>query len=826
MSFRSKLSSTFLILSWAFSACNFPNQPHNLEPITPQESIELPLMAVVAFQVKVPGVTPRDDKIYLTILDEVTGLALNVQRHEMQSEGEFIYSTSLPLPVGAIVKYRYSRQGELLFDEHTSNSMPVRYRLYHVTSPGVVRDVVSAWSDMKFVGVTGRLAGRVLDSATGKPIPGLLVTAGGAQTSTDSGGSFLIEGLPPGTHNLVVYAHDGKYKTFQQGAVIAASSTTPATINVEAADLIKVQFFVTLPTDTLAGIPVRLAGNLLQLGNTFSDLAGGMSVLASRMPILQPLPDGRYSIELQLPEGAYIEYKYTLGDGFWNAEHDRNGRFRLRNFIVPHQDAIVVDQVDNWGSSVEDGSVLFDLTVPAETPVNDYISIQFNPFGWTEPLPMWPLGNNRWVYLLYSPTNSGQKIFYRYCRNDQCASADDLRTPGIDAHGRSIEIIAERQTIRDRVENWIWWSGDLDTPITNSQPVSPRAEPFLTGFEFDAHYHPSYTKHAAGVLDKLSMTGAGWSIFTPSWTYTRISPPVIEPVDGHDPFWEDSTTFIELAHRAGLKVAIYPTPDFRMSVEDWWMEASRDFAWWLVWFERYRSFLLYQADLAASVDAQGIILGGEWVQPALPGGKLVDGSSSGVPADAGERWRNLISEIREHFSGKIFWAVEANPNGLNLPPFVDAVDILYLLWSVPLAESSDPDLASLTKRAANYMEREIFPLEFTLSKPVIIAVGYPSADGGLTGCVKTTSGEILPDCIKFSELSRPHPEFTGVTVDLAEQVLAYEAVLLAINERPWIDGMVSRGFYLPAELQDYSISVHGKPAQDLLTFWFTHFFSD
>lgn len=782
-------------------------------------------MAVVNFQVEVPGSTPLDDKIYLSILDEVTGLALNAQRHEMQPEGDFVYSTSLPLPVGAVVKYRYSRQGELLFDEHTSNSMPVRYRLYYVTGPGIVQDVVSTWSDMKFAGVTGRISGHVLDFSTGLPVPGLLVTAGGSQTSTDSSGSFLVEGLPPGTHNLVVYAHDGKFRTFQQGAVVAPSSTTPATIEVDSASLIKVQFFVTLPADTLAGIPVRLAGNLLQLGNTFFDLAGGMSVHASRMPILHPLPDGRYTIELQLPEGAYVEYKYTLGDGFWNAEHDRNGRFRLRNFIVPHQDAIVVDQVENWGASAADGSVLFELAIPENTPAGDYISIQFNPFGWTEPLPMWPLGSYRWVYILYSPINEGQKLYYRYCRNDQCGGADDIRTSGIDAQGRSIEIIAGRQTIQDRVEKWIWWSGELETPVADSRQVSPRDETFLTGFEFDAYYHPSYPKHAPGVLKKLSMTGAGWSIITSSWTYTRISPPVLEPVDGHDPFWEDSIGFIEQAHQAGLNVALYPTPDFRMSAEDWWMEASRDFAWWLVWFERYRSFLLNHADLAASADAQGIILGGEWIQPALPGGKLKDGSPSGVPADAAERWRSIISEIRQHFSGEIFWAVEANPNGLILPPFIDTVDRLYLLWSVPLAESPNPDLTSSTKRAANYMEQEIFPLELTLSKPVIIAVGYPSADGALNGCVKTVAGSDSSECIKFSELSRPRPEIAGVTVDLAEQKQAYEAVLLAINERPWIDGLVSRGFYLPAELQDYSISVHGKPAQDLLAIWFTGFLS-
>jgi hypothetical protein len=57
-------------------------------------------------------------------------------------------------------------------------------------------------------------------------------------------------------------------------------------------------------------------------------------------------------------------------------------------------------------------------------------------------------------------------------------------------------------------------------------------------------------------------------------------------------------------------------------------------------------------------------------------------------------------------------------------------------------------------------------------------------------------------------------------VDLQAQSDVYEAMLYAINVRPYIAGMVSRGFYPPAMLQDKSASVHGKPAADLLWYWF------
>ena len=96
-----------------------------------------------------------------------------------------------------------------------------------------------------------------------------------------------------------------------------------------------------MPSNTLPGAPVRLGGNLFQLGNTFADLRGGLSAVADRMPIMTALPDGRYTISLRLPAGADMRYKYTLGDGFWNAEHKTNSEFDVRQLIVPQEDTVI-----------------------------------------------------------------------------------------------------------------------------------------------------------------------------------------------------------------------------------------------------------------------------------------------------------------------------------------------------------------------------------------------------------------------------------------------------------------------------------------------------
>ena len=137
----------------------------------------------------------------------------------------------------------------------------------------------------------------------------------------------------------------------------------------------QVTFNVTTPDSTVSGAPLRLAGNLLQLGNTFADLDGGISAIASRMPTLTATSNNHYSLTMSLPVGADIRYKYTLGDGFWNAEHDLNDKFVVRQFIVPPGDTIMQDTVITWQAGTS-APILFDVTVPGNTPGTDTVSMK------------------------------------------------------------------------------------------------------------------------------------------------------------------------------------------------------------------------------------------------------------------------------------------------------------------------------------------------------------------------------------------------------------------------------------------------------------------
>jgi len=756
---------------------------------------------LVTFQVQVPDGTPNDDAIYLSILDEVTGLALNADYFPMEDvsplsgngsgESKRILSANLPYEVGSIVKYRYERQaGSAQVSEHFTDGTPVRYRLLHVTGSGKVEDSVSRWSDTEYYGLTGRIMGEALDADTSEPIPNLLISIGGAQTISNSNGSFVIEGLTPGTHNLVAYALDGSYKPFQQGAKIAPDSSTPAPLELSQTDYVDVTFVVNVPAETPPVVPLRLAGNLYQLGNTFADFSGGINTIAAKMPTLEPGEDGNYKLTLSLPVGTDLRYKYSLGDGFWNAERvNPDGDFIVRQLIIPESDIQINDVVETWYSGLE-SALIFDAISPNTTPDGDFVSIQFRPmFGWTEPIPMWELGVDRWAYVLYNPINLPGEFSYRYCRNGQCGKADDAATPGINHEGRMIQLKNQPQTFDDQITSWVDYNPSIVSTSETSATIAARLEGFWAGVEFMGEYHPSWLSQLPDAFNKINEMGSNWVIISPSWTYgykdPGNNPPVFEPSTGQDALWFDILDATAIGSEIGLGIAHYPKPKFQIESDGWWQSAARDYSWWLVWFNQYNEFLLHHADLAQKADADALIVGGDWVLPALPEATLTDGSFSGVPADAENRWREMIAEIRKRYEGELLWA-HPGSNLATLPPFIDEFDQIYLEIGVPdnIEPLSSSDLKEMEVELKNWLEINVKSIYEETGKSIVITLSVSSSP------------------------------------DMQTQSSIYESALVAINDREWINGFISSGFYPPAALQDASPSIHGKPAFDLLARWF------
>lgn len=792
------------------TACQVVFPPAAETPAPDQLAVEYS-RAEVTFVAHLPQALAEGQGLFVEILDEVTGLALNTARLRMESEDGVTYTARAPFVVGSVIKYRYVRDNDPAGVEYNTLNQQVRYRMFVVHGTSQVDDYISGWKSQPAGSRLGRIHGQVAYRESKSPLVNALVVAGGLSTLTASDGSFVLEGLIPGTHNIVVYSMDGTFQPFQQGAVIEPDATTPALILVNQAETVNVTFVVHPPAGSPDGLPIRMVGNIASLGNTFADLRGGVSVLASRAPLMSVQEDGSYKLTLQLPVGLDLQYKYTLGDGFWNAERGSNGEVRLRRLIVPDRDFTVDDSIATWKTSGYE-PISFNVTVPADTPATDTISIQFNPYGWTEPIPMWPLGNNRWFYVLYNPLKVINEGTYRFCRNEQCGTADAIDTAGVSAQGKVFRPQQEAQTIDETITSWAYYEAASGPVVVPAVEINSRDAGFMAAVEFIPYYHPSRQPYTVWAVQNLKDIGANTVILSSAWQVTHQNPPVMSLVPGKNALWNDLTQAAQLAQQQGLGIVIHPTLNYDQDPSDWWETADRDEGWWQSWFDRYATFVLYHADLATQTGAQALILGDEYVPPALSGGGMDSESTSDMPESLALEWEKLIDAVRMRYKGNLVWMLPHSGSLAAQPDFINRFDMLYVQISPPLVSSDAASLAELEARFDDILDNTIEPLQQSTRKPVIIGLRHPSAEGAIDGCVEAGEG-----CRPIEFFLGPSPDASPA---LQEQADVYSAALSAVNQRSWVSGFVAAGYDPAVGLKDASISVRSKPAADVLWFWF------
>lgn len=789
----------FLFLLGLLPGCNSLNlfsANTEIQEIYPQTE--------VIFQVILPAPIPQNSTLALEMVDDITGLAFNPTRYEMTQQDDRTYFVKLPLVIGSVLKYRYVRQSDVTTAEYSPQTKQVRFRLANITGPAIFQDNVAAWIDQPYSGPVGRVVGQFIDHANNAPIPNLLVTAEGIQTVTASDGTFILEGLTPGTHSLVAYSMDGQFSTFQQGVLISEEATTPVSVYLDKRELINVTFDVVLPTDFETDLPLRFATNMQSLGNAYVDLVAGSTTIAANLPVLTKTSTNRYSLSLKLPVGFDLQYKFTLGDGLWNSELDSNGSFRLRELIVPAQDQTISSKIDTF-TTPGFGSVSFYVSTAANTPQDESVSIQFNPFGWFEPLPMFKIGENQWMYKLYSPMNILGPVEYRFCRNDLCeetsaiAQGQQVFTPSSTDQQFTIQI--------DQWINLLSFTNSSANIVTDGTGLLPRTE-FLAGFEFVSNYSPSTKTFLQNGLLKIANEGANLVILSPSWSATRITPPFLEPLPGTDISWTDLQTSILQAKQQGMQVGLFPQINYPINSVDYWAAAKRDSNWWQNWFDRYHRYMIHIADAASLTGAEAIIVGDPTLTPSMTGGVLLDGNSSNVPANADEQWQQLILDLRARYSGTII-GVYSYPTKIDLNlSWLNSVDSIYVLYSPSLAQDNSASVNDLISVISQDLQKNLSEKLKPYKKPVIIGINYPSSANAFNGCT-----DQLGNCIN---------NWGSGSVDFDIQSRIYNAAVISAAKEAWISGFISRGYQPIAIVDDGSASIDGKPAMDVLWFWY-HF---
>ena len=442
--------------------------------------------ASITFKVQVPPGTPANSAPAVSLMDEVSGSSRTIV---LTNTGNNEWSGGATAPVGALLRYKYIRPLPSLVEETTAAQQSVRFRLLAVAgSATTADDIVAGWTDLPFAGAVGGLDGRVWNGNSQQGVMGILVAAGGQQTLTAHDGSFSFQNLPVGAQRATLLAPDGSLSPAQQTANVTAGQTAPIDLVSTDPNAVHVTFLVLLPSGTDPAAVLRLAGDVTQAGDTLVPAANGSSIAAGREPLLVPLADGRWTVRLQFYAGTVLHYKYTLGDGFWNGELDPNGSPRLREVVVPPVDSLIDDTIDTWRQAGTP-SVTFEAFTPTSTPSTDRVSLQFRTASWHTPVAMWRVAANDWRFVLYNPGDLPSSVFYRYCRDDACGSADDTATAGSGAAGRFFSPALFDQNLRDSVSGWQWL--DNSSSVAATLPAVTAHPDFAAGFDVADDWQPT-----------------------------------------------------------------------------------------------------------------------------------------------------------------------------------------------------------------------------------------------------------------------------------------------------------------------------------------------
>jgi len=798
-------------------ACTSPTEldsnPNDLPVDISAEDPSQVAMTTACLRATPPPNMAGDASIAIMILDEVTGLPFNAHTLPLQEQADGSWQIEIDVPHRTLLRYRYIRTDSNA-EEVTATRTPVEYRIAFIPGPTCIDDVISGWSDEPDQRSTGKIIGRILDANTGLPLVDMLVFAGGEMVFSDGLGSFRFDHLIPGLHNITVLSPAGAYETAQQGAVVAAGKITPAEMYLAPAPSMQVTFEVTVPENTPTDLPLRIAGNIFQLGYAYQDLGGGNSTLAALMPEMIKVDATHYIFITQLYRGVDLRYKYTFGDGLWNTERDQNGFFRIRQLIVPAHDLIINDTVDSWLGENQK-PVTFHVSVPSASIPGENPGIQFNPFTWFAPLPMQQQADGSWSFTLFNPLDFVSSVEYRYCRNLYCSAKSQHGDMEFLSQPRTFDPYATHTNHTDVVQSWTWWH-DIPPVIDHATQILPRSD-FETGIEL----LPCPASFSAGIvaaeLANLSSQPALHLTFSPAWKMGQASPaPQMSFSPANGPFYSDLHDQIEAVSATGTSVNLHPRLEYNIDQDQWWAAGIRDWNWWNTWFERYRSFLLTYARLSEETGVEKLIIGGPEILPALPGGTLADGSSSNLPADVEARWRAIIADIRSIYNGTLALELVFTDQLTAVPAFVDAVDEVHINWQVPIAISGNETIETLQANADRYMNEQLLSQPALAGKAIILRVAYASFTGSATSCPQNENGECLSP--KTVANGMDHAQFPPV--DFEAQTRALLAVLQAAAQHSEIQGFYIGDYNLIFPAQDKSLSIHGKPAGSLFPEWF------
>jgi hypothetical protein len=745
----------------------------------------------ITITVKVPDNTPVTDKItmYKGIFFES-----NAEEVTMTSLGNNTFRATINAPKDSILRYRYSHRDWEKGESYVFRDGNYRIRELLAKENLVINETIAKWEDLPLLpNATGTLTGSVTNAA-GQPVMGLIVSAGPFQTVSAWDGTYKIYGVPAGPCAVTLRADNGEYEAQVIQGTIPADGIATQNFTVTAATMTSITFKVKVPANTPAGAQPRLFGDTYHLGMfpTFE----GSATDSSRMLSMTTTGDGIWTFTTTLGAGTSFQYLYTLGDFQINQERDSDGNNVVRTGTASGSTMTIDDTVAAWKTSSQ-----VAITFEVQSPTSDTVYITGEGWGGNEPIKMWSQGSNRWKYIWYAESwNPGQTLKYKYIRDGDTAIGMEKLIPDTNASFREIVIPTSDIAVSDTITSWRHQLREtLPVPVvlnyTGPIPERVSGQPFQQGIEFIDYWSSAWQPLVEPTIERIISKNAQWAQIASVWGIISIDPPIFEP-NGNSFRTEELVSQIRALHAQGLKVAIRAEgfPDSR--AEEATYSRSHTNQWYDAFFEQVKKVIMYNTRIAKQENVEMLIINNfNWT----------DDNKPATATYINKKWKDIVAAVRAEYPAVLL----TNDNYVDRPQYDWFGDLDYIgdIWWWPLATNkTNTNFASMKAKALQILKNTFLPRYKRFNKPVIFSeMAYYSADTSAT----QKYGVYSP------ELSDFDPETPSVLSDWKEQADAYEAVLWAFAETPWVQGVYSFGYsYSDHDSKFYSI--RGKTAEEVL----------
>ena len=450
----------------------------------------------------------------------------------------------------------------------------------------------------------------------------------------------------------------------------------------------------------------------------------------------------------------------------------------------------IKDKVATWRIDDQKPTTII-VQAPESTPPEDSVSIQFYTNHAHQPIPMWPMDNNQWMFLFFGSSSLGT-VTYRFARNDQVELSVD---PVSSANPYRVEFTSTAPQT-NQIESWTSW----EVEETNSINTSETQTSFLVGVELMPGYQPSFLSRYRQLPEELKKFGINWLILTPTWTVVeKKGLPYLEFDSNASVLLSELAEIVALAKSNGFTIALYPQINFPgSSPQSWWENSEKTQLWWQQWYSEYERFVMSYSQFANVNAIDQLILGGSGVEASLPGALKTSGANFGTPKTAEQLWSDLLEKVNAYYTGQLLFGIPADDGNLVTYSFFDKVDGFYLTLS-------DKDLAPYAYdqySVGTYLDGSVYAFYETLGKPFFIGMNAASLTNNRVDN-ETASGLLI---------SPFNPQYGAGNVDLESQNYFYQVYTPVLAQRGWVSGISTRGFFPVLQLTDFSSSIYGKPA--------------